>query len=545
MINRPKFKDHLRAKVAGPDRVLLFSAGGEVVLEGRLNVLLTPLIDGRNRVADIVDRLEGHAGALDVHYGLACLEDQGCIVETEGDDEGPAKAAVLPEALRRGPGNAPEPLALKSQKKVLSFEAGHRGAFPEDTFKRYQHLVNPVSGIIGAVEPCFTEESGLVHLYLATHNFDSPYDPERVRRSVGRMSAGKGMTRTAAKTSALCEALERYSGIFRGDEARRVASYTALGDSAVHPNACMNFSSRQYREREAWNRREADYNWVPQPFNEEREIDWTPVWSLTEQDFKYVPTAYCYYGCPLQAGHDFCRPDSNGSAAGCSLEEAILSGFLELVERDSVALWWYNRVVRPGVNLETFGQPFQALQEDHRARGRQIHVLDITNDLEIPAFAAVSRRLDPGSPDFIFGFGAHLDAAVAISRALSEVHQFLLLAGEARRPYSGTLADPSFLMPDPGRPLREAATFLRPSSDDLLDDVMTCVKCAQKLGMETLVLNQTRSEVGLPVAKVFVPGMRQFWARLGSGRLYDAPVALGWLRVAQEEDELNPAHLMI
>ena len=38
--------------------------------------------------------------------------------------------------------------------------------------------------------------------------------------------------------------------------------------------------------------------------------------------------------------------------------------------------------------------------------------------------------------------------------------------------------------------------------------------------MEMLVLDQTRPDIGLRVAKVIVPGMRHMWKRLGTGRLY-------------------------
>ena len=55
-----------------------------------------------------------------------------------------------------------------------------------------------------------------------------------------------------------------------------------------------------------------------------------------------IPTAYCYYRYPQADGHNFCRGDSNGNAAGSSLEEAIVQGFMELVERDCIALWWYS-----------------------------------------------------------------------------------------------------------------------------------------------------------------------------------------------------------
>jgi hypothetical protein len=58
--------------------------------------------------------------------------------------------------------------------------------------------------------------------------------------------------------------------------------------------------------------------------------------------------------------------------------------------------------------------------------------------------------------------------------------------------------------------------------------------------MEMMVLDQTRAEIGLPVVKVIVPGLRHCWARYAPGRLYDVPVRLGWLSVPTPEQELNP-----
>jgi thiazole/oxazole-forming peptide maturase SagD family component len=82
--------------------------------------------------------------------------------------------------------------------------------------------------------------------------------------------------------------------------------------------------------------------------------------------------------------------DSNGNAAGNSLEEAILQGFMELVERDSVALWWYNRIQRPAVDLDSFDEPYlQALRDYYQSQNYELWVLDITSDLNIPSFAAI------------------------------------------------------------------------------------------------------------------------------------------------------------
>ena len=55
-----------------------------------------------------------------------------------------------------------------------------------------------------------------------------------------------------------------------------------------------------------------------------------------------------------------------------------------------------------------------------------------------------------------------------------------------------------------------------------------CQKIVEEKGLEMLVLDQTRPDIGLRVVKVIVPGIRHMWKRLGKGRLYDVPVNMGW-----------------
>ena len=82
-------------------------------------------------------------------------------------------------------------------------------------------------------------------------------------------------------------------------------------------------------------------------------------------------------------------------------------------------------------------------------------------------------------------------------------------------------------------------------SADLRDDVRTCVERAARVGLETLVLDLTRPDLGLNVVKVAVPGLRHFWPRFGPGRLYDTPVRLGWRSTPLTETQLNPVHLYL
>jgi oxazoline/thiazoline synthase len=441
---------------------------------------------------------------------------------------------------------ARSPLALERRQNAFTADGVSGQSLPEDTLEQCAHLIGR-NGIIEELECVARDPCDLVHICVAQLRSALRNSRFGTRPALRAPCVGKGMTEAQARASAIGEAVERYSGIFRGDELRIKASYRDLLNNAIHPSVCMNFSARQYGERETWNQREAEHNWVPQPFDEEREIEWTPVWSLTEENYKYVATAWCYFGYPFSPDHDFCRPDSNGNAAAPNLEAAILQAFLEVVERDSVALWWYNRAPRPGVELANFGEPyFQALAELYRILGRDIHVLDISADYPIPVFAALSSGGN-GQEDLHLGFGAHLEARIAIARALTEMNQSLAgsVVGEIPRFFVGKPLEETFLRPEPATAVRTRGDYSRLDSEDLREDLRTCVELARKQGMETLVLDQTRSDAGMRAVKVIVPGMRPWWARFGPGRLYDVPVKIGWKAAPLREEQLNPCHLAV
>ncbi|MDZ8077535.1 MAG: TOMM precursor leader peptide-binding protein [Nostoc sp. DcaGUA01] len=451
----------------------------------------------------------------------------------------------------------PLPIVLEHCKKTFTADGGHRSCSPQETLIKYQHLISPITGIVRELNKIPGNQ--FTHTYVAKHHFLSIFDDlNSLRQNIGGRSSGKGRTDIQAKASGFCEAIERYSGVFQGDEIRKKGSYHQLKDKAIHPNACMNFSQQQYENREQWNTEcKGWFQKVPEPFDVEREIDWTPVWSLTYEEFKYLPTAYCYYGYPSSLQPD-CWADSNGCAAGNTLEEAILQGFMELVERDSVALWWYNSLQKPQVDLESFNEPyFLTLKQYYHSIGRELWVLDITSDFNIPTFAAITRRINREAEDIILGYGTHFDAKIGLSRALTEVNQILpnLLStkddGSSQYPTFGdrlaidwwktaTLVNQPYLIPDNKITAKVYTDYPQFANEDLLEDIKLCQQIVEKNGLEMLVLDQTRPDVGLRVAKVIVPGMRHMWRRLGSGRLYDVPVKMGWLKQPLAENQLNP-----
>jgi bacteriocin biosynthesis cyclodehydratase domain-containing protein len=462
-----------------------------------------------------------------------------------------------PQCPACGEGSAarpPRPVVLQPVVKGFTADGGYRAEPPETTLARYSRHVSPLTGVVTGLKPDSTVGSPAAPLYLAGHNaarLDGSIDSLRGQFRDG--SGGKGKTEAQAKAGALAEAIERYSGVFDGTEPRIWNTFHSLGDAAIHPNDCMRYSEAQYarcRDTQPLRSRR-----VPVPFDESLEVEWSALWSLTHERWRHLPTAYCYYDYPLMPERRFCWADSNGCAAGNSIEEAILQGFLELVERDCVAVWWYNRLRRPAVRLESFDEPyFATLRSYYRSLQRDLWVLDLTGDLGIPAFAAISRATGTPSGDLIMGFGCHLDPRLGILRAMTEANQFLpIVIARSSDPSAtfattdkeilawlttATLETQPYLVPA-GETVN-ANDFRRCEHEDLKDDVEACVRIAAAHGMETLVLDQTRPDIGLPVVRVVVPGLRHFWERLGPGRLYTVPVTLGWLEAPLAEDSLNP-----
>lgn len=455
---------------------------------------------------------------------------------------------------------ASKPLRLSSGTIRFRADGGHRTVPPDVTYQRLQHHISPITGVVTALTNMQqADASGLTYSYAAGHNFAMMNDSLGwMLQNLRGRSGGKGASDIQARVSAVCEAIERYSGLYQPALPEIRASYASLAGRAVHPNALMNFSARQRDDPAAWNAQQRSaYHKAPLALEDDREVAWTAAWSLQRAAFVYIPSAYCYFGHPDLNARYFCTCDANGNAAGNTLEEAVVQGFLELVERDAVAIWWYNRIARPGVDLASFQTPyFDRLHAHYRDDGRELWAIDISADLGIPCFAAVSRRIDRGTEDLVIGFGAHFDARLALMRALTEVNQFMPAvskvspAGETVYWFHdpdavdwwkhARLAGEPYLAPAPHLPVRVASDYVAHEHDELLDDVQRCIATAGRIGSELIVLDQTQPDVGLPVVKVMVPGLRHFWKRFGPGRLFDVPVALGWLDQPTAEADLNP-----
>ncbi|MDO5683694.1 MAG: TOMM precursor leader peptide-binding protein [Propionibacteriaceae bacterium] len=437
-------------------------------------------------------------------------------------------------------------------------DGGYRVCTPDETVSRLEHHVSPISGAVSKIESLGVDTDGVTFSFAAGHNFAVVSDSLRMlSQNLRGQSGGKGRTRQQAKASALCEAIERFSGVWTPSVPAVRARYDELEGRKIHPADVLLFSDAQYGERSHLEFEDSKFHRVPERFDESIEIDFTPTRSLTTGEQVLVPAGLLWYGVPdLIKGPQYAYTDSNGQAAGNTLEEAILQGMCEVAERDAVGTWWFNRINRPGIDMDSFNDPYiKVLREFYERRDRNFWALDLSNDLGMHVFAALSKR-DHAQQDIMLGFGAHPDPSVALFRALTELNQFLPFV-DARDDdgntiygtddqatiewcQNATLDTEPWVLPHADLPARRLADMDTPATtriDELVSDQVAKFAAA---GVETIVANQTRPEIELSVVKVITPGLRHFWRRAAPGRLYDTPVNLGWSATALTEDQLNP-----
>jgi ribosomal protein S12 methylthiotransferase accessory factor len=303
--------------------------------------------------------------------------------------------------------------------------------------------------------------------------------------------SGRGLELHAAFKSCVGESVEYLSQLEWGDEALR------RGD-AVDP------AERRKRLGQFSDRLAGGYG-----------DDWIPARSLTTGQGAMLPADLCIRR--VERG-ETPRGFGSGCAAGESLEHAISSALLELIERDAVALWWIGGRRGAAIAQETLEAcgviAFLEALRQGAAPGRATWLLDITTDLAIPCVAAMSA--DETGSGLVCGFSARLTLEAAAKAAILELCQMemarrLVLVklehgGEAalaetdrrhlRRMTAIDVAQCALLFPDQPAPDRETVI---PS--DL-------VRHLAGHGIECLLVDLTRKPIAVPVVRTFAPGLQ-------------------------------------
>lgn len=226
--------------------------------------------------------------------------------------------------------------------------------------------------------------------------------------------SGKGATETNARISAIMESFERclaeqpevsinLSGVALN--AQRVTdTYESLSEScpALYPDALL----------------------LPQPFSRLTSLEWVLGHDIMNDIEVFVPANAVFHPYDPQNGNKFFRSNTNGLASGNTIEEAVLHGLLEVIERDALSIAEFTR--NPGREIilsESDGLNFELKRKMEEA-GITVKLWLLDSDIDIPTVvAALDDTVLKDPALLVMGAGAHLSPEIAIARALTEAAQ--------------------------------------------------------------------------------------------------------------------------
>ncbi|MFK7692566.1 TOMM precursor leader peptide-binding protein [Paenibacillus sp. HJGM_3] len=381
------------------------------------------------------------------------------------------------------------------------------------------------------------------------------------------ITGGRSHSFADSELIALLEGLERYCGFTpRGKKTAIRDSYRNLAEQALHPLAVGVYSSEQY----------ALPDFPYQPFDPDRPIDWVWGYSFGQNRSILVPRQLAYYSWGEEG--DFVKETSNGCAIGGSLEEAILYGILEIVERDSFLMTWYASLRVPRLDPRSVNdRELQLMLERMRVvAGYDVRLYNTTTENGIPSIGALAKNRNRTGPHLVCAAGAHLDPVRAVKGAIHELSNTILMLSrnfeESREACEAMYEDSSlvrgiedhsllyglpqaeerlqFLL-DESRPMRSFDQEYRSTvrHADLTDDLQDVLQRFRQLNLDVIVVDQTSLETlrnGLYCVKVIIPGMlpitfgHHLRRLTGLERVFRVPAVLGYKERPLTVDELSP-----
>ena len=285
-----------------------------------------------------------------------------------------------------------------------AFRSGtHRTVCPEETLRRLEPRLTEF-GVARVADI-----TGLDRVGIPVAQVVRPNARSRI------VSAGKGVDRTAAKASAVMEALERF-------HAERVWAPLRLCSAAElrADEHALELAECPADERVLW---AAGFT-----LSGDRQI-WVP--------FERV---HLDQRLPLPDGSGFFVRGSSGLGSGNTFAEAVLHGVCELIEHDATALFRQRTPHDRARRVVAFEGIDDALCIGLMQRfidaQLQLTIFDATTDVRVPCFVCVVREHDVSGERAVgpvHGAGCHTSRAIALARALCDAAQqrVLRIAGLA------------------------------------------------------------------------------------------------------------------
>ncbi len=320
------------------------------------------------------------------------------------------------------------------------------------------------------------------------------------------VSQGKGADVDAARASAMMEAIELWHAEhivlgLRHDSWRALArdgAVFAVEHLPLRPRAAL--------------RRDVAYEWLAGEDLGSGEPTWVPFEAVSMNTVIAADRNRTFAG------------GTNGLASGNALDEALVHALLELIERDAVTLFHllppFVRAQRR-VRAEDIDDPLCRELLDMVARaGLEMALWDASADTQVPVFLAALADPADATVGIFRGYGAHLDAPIALARAITEAAQSRLTTIAGSRDdnlpavYRAT-HDPAQVAMQ--RRLYFEAPALAPwrgtrnAAADFRADLARLLAGLRAVGVTQVVaVPLTQASLGVPVVKVFAAGLEHY-----------------------------------
>lgn len=347
--------------------------------------------------------------------------------------------------------------------------------------------------------------------------------------------AGKGATVEQARASAMMEGFERYSAEKQDIDQEKISisTYNEIkNESVLNPNDLL----------------------LPKSFEnqniEMQKLEWIEAEEIISESPILVPANAVFHPYIPNREIKPCamamfKGNTNGLASGNVIEEAVLHGIFEVVERDAWSIFELTKRNKKQIDLDTIeNETVSELVEKFTSQGIKIKLMDITADLKIPTIvASADDTVLKDAALLTLGVGTHLNPEIAAIRALSEVAQsratqihgtredtvradFMRKAGYENM--KRTNKD-YFVEEDEKINLSDIENKITGS---IKKDIEVSIEEVQKAGLDKVIYyDLTREEIGVNVARVIIPKAELYCLdeeRLGNRALeYDRKVRLG------------------
>lgn len=393
-------------------------------------------------------------------------------------------------------------------RKIIYSETGSYTTLPSETILRVQEILQRIGIVrIEMIDPRYTDGVPIFRINEAPvkskcHRQLCQWGlPPRTLDNPPRESLGKGMSFEQSKASALMEAVERYCAQQFPHSHIVVADYEEVRDYATHSSEfsfpILPLKCEYCLERNHWCFRELVK--VSQ--------EWSWGFSLTKKIPVLVPSSLVYYPYISGKNRSFVFNDTGGLSAGNTIEEAILQGIAEVIERDAL-YYAFNReniMNMPMLNMNSNKNEHIKKFITEILPPEKFFCFKIWNtelELNVPTFTAFMCHQIGNSRHYFGGSGTSLNHEVALLRALTEMEQQKVMKKAFLNFGINKLVSNIHLSLSETIKLDEIANQ---STANTRADIEIYLDRLSKKNIDVIVINLTHPEIKIPVVRVIIP----------------------------------------